>query len=61
MSLDEAIEELGALVSRAGGEGDDALDVVKEAAGVLQQILGCTRAIDARLLANDALRGWTRA
>jgi hypothetical protein len=31
MTLDEAIEALGGLVSEAGGEGDDALDVVKDA------------------------------
>jgi hypothetical protein len=60
LSLDEAIEKLGELVSQAGGRGYDALDVVKEAASALQQISACGRAIDARLLAHDALKGWTR-
>lgn len=31
MTVDEAIEELGDLVSRAGGEGYMALDVIKDA------------------------------
>ena len=30
-AINEALEELGALVSMAGGEGDEALDVIKDA------------------------------
>lgn len=39
MSIDEAIEVLGGLVSEAGGEGDDALDVIKDAVTALP--IGC--------------------
>ena len=31
MTTDEAIEVLGGLVAQAGGEGDDALDTIKDA------------------------------
>lgn len=31
--IDDAIETIGALVSRAGGEGYEALDVLKDAIG----------------------------
>lgn len=37
MTLDEALEVLGGLVARAGGEGDAALDTVKDHLGRLQR------------------------
>ena len=37
MTPDEAIEILGGLVSRCGGEGDDALDVIKDALGSVRK------------------------
>ena len=37
MTLDEAIEQLGALVSKCGGEGDEALDTVKDHLARLQR------------------------
>lgn len=43
MTLDEALETLGGLVSRSGGEGDEALDKVKDAITVLADALGHVR------------------
>lgn len=39
MTIDEAIEALGGLVSAAGGEGDDALDVFKEVSSAARRAL----------------------
>lgn len=48
LSLDEAIETLGGLVSRAGGEGDEALDVFKDLAGEVEQLRAELRLIHRR-------------
>lgn len=39
MTIDEAIERLGSLVARSGGEGDDALDVFKDTCSVASRAL----------------------
>jgi hypothetical protein len=36
--INEAIEDIGELVSQAGGEGDDALDVFKDVAGEYERL-----------------------
>lgn len=40
LTIDEAIEEIGALVSEAGGDGDEALDVLKDAVSYGYALMG---------------------
>ena len=38
LTTDEALEALGELVSQAGGEGDDALDLFKDAVSEVRRV-----------------------
>lgn len=56
--IDAAIETLGNLVAMNGGEGDEALDVVKDAT-TLPQLMGTTEAAKTLGTTTSSLPKWT--
>lgn len=57
-AIADAIETLGGLVSMAGGEGDDALDVVKDAVR-LPELMGTAAVAEALGTTTPNLRKWS--
>lgn len=62
MTFDQAFEELGELVSQAGGDGYEALEAVKGAVARLRTVLDCINLYGDETLhkALDAI-GWPNA